>query len=272
MALLIIKVLFEGSAPTLPRIADALAARSGLAVKVAPEEDDVRSTLHDIHGWVAFECDPERRIEIYAYHPGAAKQHINEIFGEFATALPPQFHKATEGYDEPAGKQTLYLRDYNGQHPTLLYYVMLALEDLRGEFAHPLSEAARKDCAQPLTPAGLEQRKAKSTAAFLPALLLGALFLPWTVAFGSSGIDSSRGHLNAHIRKIHAQLGEPGEPEQIGRGRYLQMSASMVAIRCLLAIPATIIALFAVIFLPLAFAFVFGKFMLLKLKRTTHAG
>jgi hypothetical protein len=266
MGLVIMEVLFEGSAPGLSRIAEALESRSGLKVKSGTRKGDELSALYDVNGSVAFECDPAHTIEVTAYHPGAVKRDMEEELGEYTPAMPPVFYRATMGYEEPPGKQTVYLMDHAALEPTLLHYLMLALEDLGGKFTHPLSEEGRATCARQLTPLELRHRQLKSLEVSLPLLIIGGLVFPFTVAFGASGIDSSRGRLNENIRHVHQRWGQTGKPPQIGRVRYLLMRAFEVMGRLLLFFPAAIGALIYLVLVPIYFVFAWLRFILLKRK------
>jgi len=108
MGLVFEEVAFDGRAPQLSRIADKISELSGLPVVVTESGPDVKGDLYDLHGYLAFACAPAQQLEIHAYRDGAVRK----------LCLP--MGKCVRGMHEPAGTQSVYLRSFIGQEPTLL--------------------------------------------------------------------------------------------------------------------------------------------------------
>jgi hypothetical protein len=151
------EVAFDGRAPELSRIADKITEVSGLPVSVTGSAADVEGDLYDMHTSLAFACAPEERLEVHTYLPGAVREFYNEAIEgiELPTA------KFVQGMSEPAGTQTVYLRGYIGQEPTLLAVAILALEALGGHPRHPTSEELRREYGKPITTTQLTERRRK---------------------------------------------------------------------------------------------------------------
>ena len=122
-------VLFEGPAPALAVIVDAVQRRAGIPLSVHESRPDDADGLHEFHARLAFAAAPDAPIEVYAYRPGAVKAFSEKLFPD--GAFPP-LTDSVEGIREPHGAQAVYVRGYVGQEPTLWYATIVALEALGG--------------------------------------------------------------------------------------------------------------------------------------------
>lgn len=257
MGPLMTKVYFDERVPEKSQIAEKLHELSGMAVLIKQRGE---GKLYDLHVSLAFESDPEHEIELTAYRAGAVAQSTE------VAMLPAELARTITGFEEPPGKQTLHLRDYRSYELTLATYALLALEALGGELAYPLSEESRRMCAQPLTPQALERREWKSFAGIVPVILLSVIFTPFYLIFGSSGIDSSRKHLNKTMKKVHEWTGDPGEAPQISRLRYAMGWLSLLPFKVFTVIAAAIGAMVYILYLPIAFILYSARYVLRRLR------
>src|SRR5262245_44568951 len=173
---------FDGRAPDLSCIADKITELSGLPVSVTESAAEVKGELYDMHASLAFSCAPAERLELHTYLPAAVREFCNEAFEgiEFPTA------KFVQGMSEPAGTQTVYLRGYIGQDPTLMIVSILALEALGGRPKHPILDEMRREYGKPITTSQLIERHRKLRKqgrwqAAIVLLLLPVLIPLWFV-------------------------------------------------------------------------------------------
>jgi hypothetical protein len=174
--------VFDGTAPQLQGIAEKVTELTGLAVEVTESDAEVKANLYDLHGYLAFACAPQSRIEVHAYRPGAVKELCEEMFGDADFPLA----RVVKGRNEAPGTQTVYLRGFIGQEMTLFFATELALEALGGRSKYPLPEDVRRECGTPISEAQLQERMRKTAremgSMFLVGLLLFPLLLPlWIV-------------------------------------------------------------------------------------------
>src|SRR2546426_313968 len=148
---------FDRRAPGLSPIADKISELSGLPVSVTESGSDVKGDLYDLHASLAFACAPEDQLKLYTYRAGAVKEFRDQTFGD--ADLP--MVKFTQGLNEPAETQVVYLRSFIGQEPTLMAVTTLALEALGGRPRHPISAEVRQDYGTPITASQLEKRRRK---------------------------------------------------------------------------------------------------------------
>lgn len=178
------EVGFDGQAPELSRIAEKVTELSGLPLTVEESGADIKGDLFDLHGYLAFACAPERQLELHSYRAGAVKDFCEEAFegADFPLA------NCVQGLHEPPGTQTVYVRGYVGQEPTLFFVTELALEALGGRPREPIPEDVRREYGAPITAAQLEERQRKVTRQGWLTLLVGVLLLPvllplWLLGF-----------------------------------------------------------------------------------------
>jgi hypothetical protein len=184
MGVVVSEVSFDVKAPELSRIADKVTELSGLPLSVTESGADVKGNLHDLHAYLAFACYPEARLELDSYRPGAVKEFYQQTLGD--TCLP--MAKYVQGLNEAPGTQTVYLRGYVGQEPTLLFVTQIALESLGGRPRNPISEEVRREYGTPITVSQLDTRRRKVRKQAQAAALVGVLLLPvliplWLVGF-----------------------------------------------------------------------------------------
>ena len=173
------EVVFRGRAPRLSEIADKVAELSGMPLSAAESAADVQGDLYDLHGRLAFACAPGEQVTIYAYRGGAVRTLCDEMFGNVHLPMA----EWVQGNNEPAGTQSVYLKGYAGQEPTLLAAITLALEALGGRPKDALSREWREYGA-PVTPALLEDRRRKWAKGMWLGVAAGLLLAPLTIPLG----------------------------------------------------------------------------------------
>jgi hypothetical protein len=183
MAVVTTEVAFDGPAPELYRIAVKVAELSGLTLSVTESGTEVKGDLYDLHGYLAYACAPEQRLELWTYRAGAVRKFCEETFRD--AELP--ITRWVRGMNEPAGTQAVFLRGYLGQEPTLLVMTTLALEALGGRPREPISDEVRLEYGVPITPAQLQTRQRTLARQLWPTVVVGCLLLPlliplWVVA------------------------------------------------------------------------------------------
>jgi hypothetical protein len=176
MGLVFEEVVFDGRAPQLSHIADKITELSGLPLGVIESGPDVKGDLYDLHGYLAFACAPKQQLEIHAYRDGTVRKH----------RLP--MGKCVQGMHEPSGTQSVYLRSFIGQEPTLLLAATLALEAMGGHPKHLPGDEVRREYGTPVTPAQLAERQRKLAGKLWPAVGIALLLLPvamllWFIEF-----------------------------------------------------------------------------------------
>jgi hypothetical protein len=166
------KVLFEGPAPDIQRIAAKVAELSGLAVRIRQTVYHNTAEFNEADGVLAFECAPREEIWLSAPRAGAEM-------------LP--YWVWDRGEKDPPGKHAVYL-SLGGLEPTLKTYIRLALQALGGEAKHPLDEASRRLCAGPITELELERRKWAVSGKQLLATLISGITEPFYIILEACGI------------------------------------------------------------------------------------
>lgn len=257
MGLVFDEVTFEGSAPNLARISDKVAELSGLPVSVTQrlqEEDKLSAML----GELAFEGAPKNTIELRAYHPGAVKKWADEEDG--GMVIPEARAGHLEGYGELPGTQTVYIRSHYEQEPTLLLFILRALQELGGQLEHPLSEESRALCDKPVSAAELDRREQKAARNALTTLLVGALFIPLSLLAIPFSIlflpfKLTRSKMNQAVELSHKASRERGKPDYIGRLKYAFMMLWVLPFWLFMAIAAIVGAVVLIPCIPFYLAY-----------------
>lgn len=184
MGIVVTEVTFEGQAPQLSDIAGKITELCGLPLEVTESASDVKGDLYDLHGCLAFACDPKQHLKIHAYRGGAVRKFCEETLGN----VPLPMARCVQGSNEPAGTQSVYLRGYIGQEPTLLITTALALEALGGRSKYAFGDDERLEYGTPITPERLVERRRKSARQMRPVVMVGLLLLPvmiplWIIGF-----------------------------------------------------------------------------------------
>lgn len=186
------KILFDGGAPDIQRIAAKVAELSGLAVQIRHKLNHNMAELYELDAWLAFECAPGERVQLVIYREdGYSADEVAMADGDFGLDGQQSLNAGADGrYVEPPGKQTLRVRQKISAEPTFRNYVFLALEALGGEFEQPLEETARALCASPITALELERRKWKRFGRELVhAVYLGFIMPFYLVMYMAFGIE-----------------------------------------------------------------------------------
>lgn len=173
MGIHVFKVTFDAPAPTAAAIAARVTELVGLPLILRESPPEIRGTLHDLHAQMAIEAYPKSEIELTAYRVGAVKEHLR-LTG--MDALP--IANAVQGANEVLGEQTVYVRGYVGQEPTLLLATTLALESLDGRLSEPMSEDIRHEYGRSISLDELRRRHRKVQKQGLLTLVVGMLLLP----------------------------------------------------------------------------------------------
>jgi hypothetical protein len=184
MGLVVAQVVFDGQAPELSRIAEKVTELSGLPLSVKDSGADLKADLYHLHAHLAFACEPKTQLELHSYRAGAVKEFYRRTCGD----APLPMAQYVQGLNEAPGTQTVYLRGYVGQEPTLLFVTQLALEALGGRPRHPLSEELRREYGTPITATQLAARRRKMEKQLLATALVGVVLLPvliplWLLGF-----------------------------------------------------------------------------------------
>ncbi|MDB5356350.1 MAG: hypothetical protein JWN24_2803 [Phycisphaerales bacterium] len=177
------EVRFEGQAPEAARIADKVTEIIGLPMTLEESGPEMRCDCHFLHARLAFARFPDRRVELTAYHPGGVKEFLKRM----GTDTLPIAH-AVQGANEPPGTQTVYIRGYIGQEPTIIFATILALEALGGHLREPVSEEMRREYGSRITTMELDRRHRKLFRQGLVKLLLGVILLPILFPLGVASI------------------------------------------------------------------------------------
>lgn len=191
MAVVIHRVVFDGGVPPIGRVIARVRELTGLALSTRESPDSLESAKV-FHVQLAFACAPSTEVLAYAYDRAALEAFVNRMGAQVAAAIGP----ILEGMDEARGTQTLYLRIYLGQDPTLLLATAYALEQMGGRPHPALTPNEREDCGRTLTEGEVTRRcrhaRWRSAAGMavagpvailsIPFVLLGTLItLPWKI-------------------------------------------------------------------------------------------
>jgi len=184
VGVVVTEVVFDGQAPELARIAEKVTALCGLPVTVTGSDAEIKGDLYDLHAHLAFACAPETQLELCSYIPGAVQKFYRESFGD--ADFP--FMKCMQGLNELPGSQSVHLRAYVGQEPTLFFVTELALEALGGRPREPIPDDVREEYGVPITAEQLQERHRKLDRQMRSAWLLGMVLLPvliplWLLGF-----------------------------------------------------------------------------------------
>lgn len=208
-------VRFSGSAPSLPDICSAITDITSLPVVVIESSED---ELCGLFADIAFQCAPEQTLEITVHRPGAVDRFCDESFeGPADAAFMKQF---VTGANEPPGTQTVHLRGYVGEEPTLMFTTELALAALGGTPSSEIPAEERADFARPITEAQLADRHRRAQRqvrkgfwlivlmlpVLIPLWLLGAI---WFVVTMPVTIWRARRRLRAFESAYEASSGPP---------------------------------------------------------------
>jgi hypothetical protein len=176
MAIVTQKAQFKTPAPGLAQITDAITEICGLGVTAEESSAEIKGGLFDMHADLAFPAYPKNKVQIHTYIPGIVQKHHQEMMKEFGGFAPQ-----AQGWDEGPEVQTVYLRIYLGQEPTLFEVAGLALEKLGGKLAQPVSEETRDIYGAKLTLGTLKKRHFKSSGQNYLGLAVILVVLPITL-------------------------------------------------------------------------------------------
>lgn len=179
MGIVIQEVTFDAPAPAAEVIAARVTELVGLPVIVRESPPELRGALHDLHAQIAFQANPKAEVELTAYRAGAVKEHLR-LTGMDAMSTA----SVVEGSKEAVGKQTVYVRGYVGQEPTLLLVTTLALEALGGQLREPMPDDVRREYSRSVSADELRRRHRKMQRQGLLKLAAGVLLLPVLVPVG----------------------------------------------------------------------------------------
>ena len=153
MGMMFADVTFKDAVPALTAICEKITEITTLPVVVLRQEQD---DLHELNARIAFQCSPETDLELLAYRPGAVRRFCEESFEEPSHSSFMQ--RIVQGANEPAGSQTVYLRGYIGQEPTLMAVTELALDALGGQPRNPIADADRSTYDRAITADDIAER------------------------------------------------------------------------------------------------------------------
>ena len=183
MGIVIQEVTFDAPAPTAARVVAKLTELVGLPLTISESTPEIRGSLFELHAQLAFARFPQVPVELTAYRAGAVQEHLQRTG---MNALP--FASVVQGSNEAVGTQTVYVRGYIGQEPTLLLAATLALEALGGRLREPLSDELRREYGAKVLPEELERRHRRVRRQGLLALTAGIVLLPFLVPFWLASI------------------------------------------------------------------------------------
>jgi hypothetical protein len=181
MGVVVQEVIFDAPAPTAVAIAARVAELVGLPLITRDAPSGIRGSFRDLHAHIAFEAHPDAEIELTAYSAGAVRQFLRRTGVD---TMPMASH--VQGVNEAEGKQTVYVRGYVGQEPTLFFATTLALEQLGGLLREPIPENVRREYGHSISSAELSRRHRTAQKhmllTFAASLLLLPILVPvWTV-------------------------------------------------------------------------------------------
>lgn len=151
MGIMAAQVEFNGHAPALEDITSKMSEICDLLIVVVEADPD---ECYRFHARVAFDCMPDWRLEVSCYRPGAVDNFLEETLGDDA----PHVSKLVEGAGKPEGTETVYLRAFMGEDPTLLFTAKLALEALGGRPREVVPDEVRQIYGRPITASELRKR------------------------------------------------------------------------------------------------------------------
>ena len=206
MGMVFADVMFQDRAPPLSDICTRITDICSLPVVVLESNAD---EMHDLDATIAFECVPDIPLEILVYRPGAVVEFCDDTFDE--PTLSSFMKNIVQGVNEPAGTQTVYLRGYIGQEPTLMITTELALESLGGTSSHAMADDDRQEYGKPISESELKERYRKTerqmrrlaftTVAMLPLLIpMWILGCVWSIIMSPFRIWQGYCTLNAFER------------------------------------------------------------------------
>jgi hypothetical protein len=182
MGIAFAEVSFDGRAPEPSRIVAEVTEITGLPGNYNESSSEIRGDLYAYHGQAVFRDLPSSQIQLYAYLSGAVKRDA-EIFYADANDAVRRFPNAqyVEGIDESEERQSVHVRIYVGQEPTLYCATIVALERLGGRAKRPLSAGERDKYGRALTLTELKRRQRMVTAQLVGVLLIGCVVWPVTI-------------------------------------------------------------------------------------------
>jgi hypothetical protein len=149
------EVVFKGKAPSLTCIAEKITEISSLDLSIKEFELETQPRLYDFYAYISFSLIPHNHLKIYAYRSGAIRKFYLKSHNYLGLSI---INPSIEGFNEPIDTQTVYLRMYLGQEPTLFYMTIFALEALDGSLKHPISEDIRDKYQKLFTQSQIQQR------------------------------------------------------------------------------------------------------------------
>ena len=179
MGVTVEEVVFAYPAPSAGAISTRVAERTGLPVTVAEDSPDDRRDLYDLRADLAFAAHPKSPVQVTAYRPGAVRNHLRRT-GMDRSPLA----RVVQGANEADGTQTVHVRGYVGQEPTLFVAVTLALESLGGRCSRPVSDDWQRDYAGPVSADELARRVRRVERQGKLTLAMFVLLLPVLIPMG----------------------------------------------------------------------------------------
>ncbi len=129
------EVAFPHRAPSLSDICAKATEICSLPVVVLESHTD---KLLELDASIAFECAQDRPLELFTYRQGFVAGFL--------------------GVREAADTQTVHLRGYAGEEPTLMITTRLALESMGGTSSRDIPDDDRREFGQTITESELKER------------------------------------------------------------------------------------------------------------------
>jgi len=177
------EITFDGQAPSLHRIGEKVAELSGLTVAIKDSGVDVKGTLFDLHGSVAFACALDEWLELFCYRHGAVRALHDATVG----ASRMSSETLVQGRHEATGIQAVHLRSGFGLEPTLISVTILALEALGGHPREPITPEMRREYGKPITGTQFEERRRQWRKEMRATTALSVLLLPLLIPVWCAG-------------------------------------------------------------------------------------
>ncbi|UXI66770.1 hypothetical protein [Tahibacter amnicola] len=144
MGMCFLEYQFAGSAPDAAAIEATASQIAGLRVSVGLREHCLEPD--SLYGEISFDCTPSNCVEIAVYDRRLGRDPYHQQVAD------------------KTGIRTVRLSMLNGQEPTILAAVCLALESLGGSTRHAIPHSARRLVSGTLT-VGILRRRARMRAA-----------------------------------------------------------------------------------------------------------
>lgn len=186
MGMMFGEVTFDGQAPGLGEICRKISAMTSLDIIVKEDRQERQdSDLHRLNAKIAFTCFPETELQLLVYRAGAVAGSCDAMFDE--PGYRRVMKQVVQGADEPEGTETVYLRGYLGQEPTLMIATNLALCELGGRSPAQFTEAERREFGGALTEEELGRRHQQAVSGQQRATWMFLLLLPLTIPLWIAG-------------------------------------------------------------------------------------